>query len=55
MFSNAIVRKPGKSMIKGITNANLGIPDYEKALVQHDSYVSALKICGLKVKELAAK
>ena len=54
MFSNAIVRKPGKSVIKGLTNANLGIPDYQKALDQHEFYVNVLKDCGLKVKELEA-
>jgi len=54
MFSNAIVRKPGKSVIKGLSNANLGIPDYQKALDQHEFYVDVLKDCGLKVKELEA-
>jgi len=54
MFSNAIVRKPCRSMIKGLTNANLGIPDYQKAIDQHEFYVYALKDCGLKVKELEA-
>ena len=54
MFSNAIVRKPGRSVIKGLTNANLGIPDYQKALDQHEFYVNVLKDCGLKVKELEA-
>lgn len=54
MFSNAIVRKPGKSIIKGLTKANFGIPDYHKALDQYESYVYALSNCGLKVKELDA-
>jgi len=54
MFSNAIVRKPSKSMINGLTDANLGVPDYQKALDQHESYVHALKECGLNVKELDA-
>jgi len=49
-FKHAIVRKPGKSMVNGLTDANLGIPDYELALVQHKQYVEALKSCGLKVK-----
>jgi dimethylargininase len=51
-FNNAIVRKPGKSMIHGLTNANLGLPDHEKALKQHIAYVEALKTCGLEVLEL---
>lgn len=53
-FSTAIVLKPGKSLIKGITTANLGKPDYEKAVKQHNNYVNALKNCGLKVRELEA-
>ena len=54
MFSNAIVRKPGRSMTKGLSNSNLGVPDYIKAVKQHESYVSALKFCGLKVEVLEA-
>jgi len=51
-FSNSIVRKPGKSLVRGLTGAELGIPDYPKACIQHESYVRALKECGLKVKVL---
>jgi dimethylargininase len=54
MFTNAIVRKPGRSIDKGLTNANLGVPDYHKALEQHEFYVRALKNCGLDVEELEA-
>jgi len=54
MFSNAIVRIPGKSMAEGLTTAKLGIPDYQKAIKQHEKYVSALKECGLIVEELEA-
>ena len=54
MFSNAIVRKPGKSMVNGLTNALLGIPDYQKAFDQHGAYVTALRNCGLEVKVLDA-
>ena len=49
MFKKAIVRKPGKSMINGLTTAALGLPDYEKALLQHAEYIKALKECGLEV------
>jgi len=52
MFKKAIVRKPGKSMLKGLTTAELGRPDYEKALVQHAAYIKVLKECGLEVKVL---
>lgn len=54
MFSHAIVRKPGRSINKGLTNANLGVPDYYSALAQHEFYVGALKDCGLIVEELEA-
>lgn len=32
----------------------MGIPDYNKALRQHQNYIAALKICGLKVYVLEA-
>lgn len=55
MFQNVIVRKPAKSMIDGITSApELGKPDYELAVKQHDAYIAALKQCGVQVTELAA-
>jgi dimethylargininase len=38
----------------GITSANLGNPDYEKACEQHQRYVGALERCGLEVTELGA-
>ena len=41
-------------MINGITTANLGKPDYEKALAQHADYIEALKECGLEVTVLQA-
>jgi len=36
-------------MISGLSEANLGVPDYETALLQHQVYISALKSCGLDV------
>ncbi len=53
-FSKAIVRKPCKSMVNGLTGANLGMPDYDKAVQQHKNYVQALKDCGLTVRVLEA-
>ena len=49
MFSKAIVRTPCKNLINGLTKANLGLPVYEKALIQHQYYIEALKYCGLEV------
>ena len=49
MFSRAIVRTPCKNLVNGITSANLGKPDYARALLQHRHYIDALKQCGLQV------
>lgn len=54
MFKHAIVRKPCKAMIKGLTEAKLGTPDYTLALQQHQDYIAALRECGLQVIELEA-
>ena len=54
MFKNAIVRKPSQSMRDGLTEADLGLPDYDLACEQHADYVIALKECGLQVTELPA-
>ena len=55
MFSNVIVRRPCRAMVEGITsNPQLGKPDYEKALHQHDTYIEALKSCGVQVTVLPA-
>jgi|SRR5579875_3898601 len=49
MFTRVIVRNIGRSFVNGLTTANLGRPDYEKALVQHESYVEALRKCDVEV------
>jgi len=54
MFTKAIVRTPGKSMLNGISTAGLGLPDHELALRQHTAYIEALKACGLEVTVLPA-
>lgn len=54
MFTKAIVRSPGCSMISGLTKAGLGAPDYARALAQHRQYIAALDSCGLEVLVLAA-
>jgi hypothetical protein len=38
MYSKAIVRGPGRNFAEGITTANLGKPDFEKALEQHSAF-----------------
>ncbi|MDX1699975.1 MAG: arginine deiminase family protein [Melioribacteraceae bacterium] len=49
MFTKAIVRIPSMSMVYGLTTANLGTPDYNLAIEQHEKYIDALKACGLQV------
>jgi len=54
MFTKAIVRVPGTNFADGITTADLGAPDFQKALDQHRQYCSALERCGLDVTILEA-
>lgn len=48
----AIVRKPAASFSAGLTTANLGAPDYARAIAQHDAYCVALESCGLSLTRL---
>ncbi|MDR3441827.1 MAG: arginine deiminase family protein [Legionella sp.] len=55
MFQQAIVRTPAASLIHGLTSAtDLGQPNYDKALAQHQNYIDALISCGLEVTVLPA-
>jgi len=54
MFTKAIVRKPGKSVVDGITTAGLGKVDYPTLCQQHEAYTEALKKCGLELIILEA-
>ena len=54
IFKNAIVRKPCRNLVNGLTSADLGKPDYDLAVIQHEAYINALQKCGLKVTVLAA-
>jgi len=50
MFTNAIVRTPGRSIVEGLSNSiTLGLPNYEQAIIQHQSYIDVLIKCGLDV------
>lgn len=52
MFDKAFVRRPGHSLAEGISENQLGKPDYIKALKQHQEYKNVLMQCGLKIIEL---
>lgn len=54
MFKKAIVKTPCSNIVKGITTANLGLPDFRKAIEQHQNYIKALNVCGLEVITLEA-
>ena len=54
-FNHTIVRRPCRALVDGITSApELGKPDDELALKQHDAYIEALKQCGVDVLVLPA-
>ena len=48
----AIVRSPSSSLSDGLTTANLGPPDYARAIKQHEAYCEALERCGLALNKL---
>ncbi len=54
MFYKAIVRKPSKNLINGLTSGDLGKPDYHLAIKQHQKYIEALEQCGLEVTVMEA-
>ena len=54
MFSRAITRRPGPDLAAGLTTADLGPPDWRRALEQHAAYVEALVGLGLEVEVLPA-
>lgn len=54
MYQYAIVRKPGKSMVNGLSTAGLGKPDFNLARDQHAKYIEALEKCGVEVIVLEA-
>lgn len=52
MFQRAIVRVPSANFAAGLTTVDLGAPDHERALEQHEAYCAAIERCGLKVLRL---
>ena len=55
MFKNVIVRKPSRNIVNGITSTpELGKPDYDLAMRQHEAYIEALEKCGVTVTILEA-
>lgn len=54
LFTRALVRKPCRNLVHGLTSAGQGAPDVGRALEQHAAYVEALQRCGLAVTTLEA-
>ena len=52
MFQRAIVRVPTANLAEGLTTVDLGAPDFDRALVQHEAYCAALERCGLNILRL---
>ena len=52
MFRRAIVRPPAESFADGLTTVDLGVPEFERALAQHEHYCEALVSCGLELTRL---
>jgi len=52
MFTKAIVRPPGANYATGLTTVDLGAPDLERALKQHEAYCQTLESCGLRIIQL---
>ncbi len=52
MFTTAIVKEPGASFASGLTTIDLGNPDQEIVLRQHQAYCEALESCGLELVRL---
>jgi len=55
MFQYAIIRPPARTFDRGITKAQLGLPDFELAVTQHELYCAALQKCGLELIRLEAQ
>lgn len=54
MFTRAIVRKPASTFAEGLTTAELGKPDLDRAREQHAAYAEELRRRGLDVTVLEA-
>ncbi|MEO8436603.1 MAG: arginine deiminase family protein [Pyrinomonadaceae bacterium] len=52
MLRKAIVRPPSANFGEGLTTVDLGSPDYERALAQHEAYCAALQQSGLELLRL---
>lgn len=52
MFTRAIVRPPAANFFEGLQSGDWGMPDYPRAVLQHEAYCAALEKCGLSLTRL---
>jgi dimethylargininase len=52
MFTRAIVCPPAPNFSAGLTTVDLGAPNHDRALRQHELYCAALERCGLTLTRL---
>jgi dimethylargininase len=52
VFTQAIVRVPGRNFDQGLSTGQLGVPRFEQVLLQHARYCDALRECGLNITTL---
>jgi dimethylargininase len=52
VLTRAIIRPPAPNFAEGLTTVDLGAPNYECALTQHEAYCLALEQCGLTLTRL---
>ena len=53
-FTHAIVRQPAKSIVKGLRAVDVGSPDYDQMIYDHNDCVEALAFSGVEVIRLTA-
>jgi len=53
-FNRAIVRRPAPSVAHGLRAHDMGNPDYEGIVAEHQAYIAALKNAGVEVTVLPA-
>ena len=51
-FTEAVVRQPGQSVVRGLRATDRGTPGIERFQAEHKAYISALERAGLKVTVL---
>jgi len=53
-FTQALCRRPAKTVAEGLTTQDMGKPDLARTMAQYDNYVEALRACGVSVMTLPA-